>query len=274
MIKVIDTKSRNKTPMPVGTVRHILSPSNDATKVQVAIEEMDPGKEWRVPTSDKTQVVYLTEGSAEITYKKAVHQATRGCGVYLEPGEEATIKALGGRVVLLHVVVPKHTNKPLKRNGNEAPAGYFFNEIKLQALVDEKGIRTRTFWVNKETGLSGSWDMQIGRMLYGPKAYSPRHVHKATATNPTGAEHFYFIEKGTGEVLHDTGKLAIGPGNLIFIPAGEWHQLVASDTGLDYIEFQAPFDFATTMDQDPLGKNWYIQGTDDGTGHPKLWVQS
>ena len=45
-------------------------------------------------------------------------------------------------------------------------------------------------------------------------------------------------------------------------------------SGLDYIEFQAPFDFATTMDHDPQGKNWYIKGTDDGTGKPKLWVQS
>ena len=74
--------------------------------------------------------------------------------------------------------------------------------------------------------------------------------------------------------IHDAGTLPVGPGSLVLIPAGEWHQLVASDTGFDYIEFQAPFDFMTTMDHDPLGKNWYIKGTDDGTGKPKLWVQS
>jgi hypothetical protein len=60
----------------------------------------------------------------------------------------------------------------------------------------------------------------------------------------------------------------------VLIPAGEWHQLLASDTGFDYIEFQAPFDFATTMDHDPQGKNWYIKGTDDGTGQLKRWIQS
>ena len=70
------------------------------------------------------------------------------------------------------------------------------------------------------------------------------------------------------------GAVPVGPGSLVFIPAGEWHQLVASETGFDYIEFQAPFDFVTTMDHDPLGKNWYIKGTDDGTGTPKLWVHS
>ena len=73
---------------------------------------------------------------------------------------------------------------------------------------------------------------------------------------------------------HDTGSLPVGPGDLVLIPAGEWHQLIASESGFDYIEFQAPFDFATTMDHDPQGKNWYIKGTDDGTGKPKLWVQS
>jgi quercetin dioxygenase-like cupin family protein len=99
-------------------------------------------------------------------------------------------------------------------------------------------------------------------------------VHRASATSPVTPEHFYLIEKGTGEVKHDAGSFPVGPGSLVLIPAGEWHQLIASETGFDYIEFQAPFDFVTTMDHDPLGKNWYIKGTDDGTGKPKLWVQS
>jgi homogentisate 1,2-dioxygenase len=99
-------------------------------------------------------------------------------------------------------------------------------------------------------------------------------MHQASKTSPVTPEHFYLIEQGTGEVKHDAGSLAVGPGSLVLIPAGEWHQLLASETGFDYIEFQAPFDFSTTMDHDPLGKNWYISGTDDGTGKPKLWVQS
>jgi mannose-6-phosphate isomerase-like protein (cupin superfamily) len=141
-------------------------------------------------------------------------------------------------------------------------------------LIDEKRFRERTFWVNKETGLSGSWDLQLGRMLYAPHAHSPRHVHHASASGSITPEHFYLIESGVGEIKHDMGAIPVRAGHLVLIPAGEWHQLVASDTGFDYIEFQAPFDFVTTMDQDPLGKNWYIKGTDDGTGKPKLWVQS
>jgi mannose-6-phosphate isomerase-like protein (cupin superfamily) len=276
MIKVIDTEKKPRMPVADGQIRKILGPSEEKTRVQVAIEEVEAGKTCRIAVSDRTQLAYLLEGqNARITHKSAgktaEHTAQRRAGIYLEPGEEATVTASGSPLVLLLVTVPKHLGKPI---GNDAPTGYFFEEARLRSLVDEKRIRERTFWVNKETGLSGSWDLQIGRMAYAPHGHSPRHVHNASKTGSITPEHFYFIEKGRGEVKHDTGSLSVGPGSLVLIPAGEWHQLIASETGFDYIEFQAPFDFVTTMDQDPLGKNWYIKGTDDGTGKPKLWVQS
>ena len=276
MIKVIDVESKPRITTPEGHVRTILSPSEDGTRVQVAIQEVDARKSCRFGPSPSTHVVYILEGQdATVTHaaagKTAEHTAPRRAGVYLEPGEQATVAASGTPLVLLLVTVPKHTGKP---TGNEPAAGYFFEEGRLRSLIDEKQFRERTFWVNKETGLSGSWDLQLGRMRYAPHAHSPRHVHHASKTSSVTPEHFYFIEKGTGEVKHDTGSLPVGPGSLVFIPAGEWHQLIASESGFDYIEFQAPFDFVTTMDHDPLGKNWYIKGTDDGTGKPRLWVQS
>lgn len=276
MIRVIDIESKNRIAIPEGRVRNVLAPSEDGTRVHVAVKEVDPGKTCRIAPGDQTQVAYVLEGKdATITHSGSggttEHTTQRRTGVYLEPSEEASITASGTPLVILLVTVPKHTGKP---TDDPSPAGYFFEEAKLRALIDEKGFRERTFWVNKETGLSRSWDLQLGRMHYGPHAYSPRHVHNRSKTGTITPEHFYFIEKGTGEVKHDTGTLPVGPGSLVFIPAGEWHQLVASDTGFDYIEFQAPFDFVTTMDHDPLGKNWYIKGTDDGTGKPKLWVQS
>src|SRR5688572_25639056 len=276
MIKVINIESKARTPIAEGHVRNVLRPTDDGTRVHVAIEEVDPGKTCRLSASDKTQVAYILEGQdAKIAHtaagKTSEHTAQRRAGVYLEPGEEATVTAAGTPLVLLLVTVPKHTGKATV---SESPAGYFFVEAELRSLIDEKRFRERTFWVNKETGLSGSWDLQLGRMAYAPHAHSPRHVHHPSKTSPVTPEHFYLIEKGTGEVKHDTGSLPVGPGNLVLIPSGEWHQLLASDTGFDYIEFQAPFDFVTTMDHDPLGKNWYIKGTDDGTGKPKLWVQS
>jgi mannose-6-phosphate isomerase-like protein (cupin superfamily) len=276
MIKIISVENQPRVPVAEGHVRKVLGPSNEGTRVQVAIGEVDPGKTCRLPRSERTQVAYLLEGKdAKVVHtsagKTAEYTAQRRTGVYLEPGEEATVTASGTSLVLLLVNVPKHTGKA---TNNDSPTGYFFEEAKLRSLIDEKRFRERTFWVNKETGLSNSWDLQLGRMAYAPRAHSPRHVHQASKTSPVTPEHFYLIEKGTGEVKHDTGSLPVGPGSLVLIPAGEWHQLIASESGFDYIEFQAPFDFVTTMDHDPLGKNWYIKGTDDGTGKPRLWVQS
>ncbi|HEY7441513.1 MAG TPA: cupin domain-containing protein [Vicinamibacterales bacterium] len=276
MIKVIDIESQPRIPVAEGHVRQILGSSHEGTRVQIAVEEVNPGKTCRLSHSDRTQVAYILEGKdAKITHtaagKTADYPAGRRTGVYLEPGEEALVTASATPLVILRVTVPKHTGKP---TNNDSPTGYFFEESRLRSLVDEKRFRERTFWVNKETGLSGSWDLQLGRMRYAPNAHSPRHVHNPSKTSTIIPEHFYLIEKGTGEVKHDHGSLPVGPGSLVLIPSGEWHQLVASESGFDYIEFQAPFDFVTTMDHDPLGKNWYIKGTDDGTGQPKLWVQS
>ena len=276
MITVINIPSRTSASIPAGRVRTVLAPGEHGTRAEVAVIDIEPGKTHQLDRSGKTRVAYLLDGDASVTHASAgttaTHNAQRRAGIYLEPGEEASITASGSAAVnLLLVTVPKHAGKA---GGDQSPAGYFFEEARLRTLVDEKGFRRRTFWVNKETGLSGAWDLQLGRMNYAAHAHSPRHVHHASKTSTVVPEHFYLIEKGTGEVKHDTGSLPVGPGSLVLIPAGEWHQLLASETGFDYIEFQAPFDFVTTMDHDPLGKNWYISGTDDGTGKPKLWVQS
>lgn len=275
MIQVINVDTVTPTSAPGGTLRTIIGPSTHGTRVEVAIRDVEAGQTARLSPSDRTQTAYILDGQGATLARTAggktsTHQAPRRSGVYLEPGEEAAITAAASALTLLLVSVPRHTAKP----GAASPAGYFFEESALQSLLDERSMRERTFWVNKETGLSDSWDLQLGRMRYEPHAYSPRHVHSASATSPVAPEHFYLIERGTGEVKHDTGSLPLGPGSLVLIPAGDWHSLISSDSGFDYIEFQGPFDFATRMDVDALGKNWYIKGTDDGTGKPVRWVQS
>jgi mannose-6-phosphate isomerase-like protein (cupin superfamily) len=72
-------------------------------------------------------------------------------------------------------------------------------------------------------------------MAYALHAHSPRFFTTPRRPIPT-PEHFYLIEKGTGDVKHDTGS-SVGPG-MVLIPAGEWHQLIASESGFDYIEFR------------------------------------
>ena len=177
MIKVIDTGGRTRMPVAEGRIRKVLGPAEEQTRVEVAIEDVDAGKTCRFNASDRTQVAYILEGKdAKITHSKAgkntEYTAQRRVGIYLEPGEEATSAASGSPLVMLLVTVPKYGDKP---GAADSPAGYFFEEARLRSLIDEKGFRERTFWVNKETGRSGSWDLQIGRMAYAPHAHSPTH---------------------------------------------------------------------------------------------------
>src|SRR5262245_15059076 len=181
MIKVIDIEGQSRVPIPEGHIRNILGPADERTRAQVAIENVRPGGTCRLAPGDHTRVAYILEGEgATITHTaaggQARHDAARRTGIYLEPGEEAAITASATPLVLLLVTVPKHVGKG---GASAAPTGYFFEEARLRSLIDEKGFRERTFWVNKETGLSGSWDLQIGRMAYAPHAHSPRHVHRS-----------------------------------------------------------------------------------------------
>ena len=211
MITVINAETKPWTSIAEGRVRRILAPSEDGTRVHVAIEEVDRGKSCRLAPGDRTQIVYILEGKdATVTHTRAgdtaEYAAQRRTGVYLEPSESASVTASGGPLTLLLLTVPKHTGKP---TGSEPPVGYFFEEAQLRALVDEKRIRERTFWVNKETGLSGSWDLQLGRMYYAPNGYSPRHVHhqSKTSADHAGALLLHRIGHGRSEARqrHDSG---------------------------------------------------------------------
>ena len=115
---------------------------------------------------------------------------------------------------------------------------YVFKEEELPSLIDAKAMRERIFFVNKE--LAKIDDMLAGAFLF--------HHGKAT-------------------VESDEGVRAVGPGDMIFIPAEEKHRLRATEP-LFYFEFQAPNRFKTTI----------LEGTDadlrwerkDG----KVWIQS
>ncbi|MFN3746573.1 MAG: cupin domain-containing protein [Hyphomicrobiaceae bacterium] len=135
---------------------------------------------------------------------------------------------------------------------------YIFKEDELPALIDAKKARERIFFVNKD--LAKIDDMLAGVMHYKQDAASPLHLHK-------NCEHFYFIINGKATVESDEGVRAVGPGDMIFIPAEEKHRLRAT-TPLFYFEFQAPNRFQTTI----------LEGTDDDLRWEhrdgKVWMQS
>jgi mannose-6-phosphate isomerase-like protein (cupin superfamily) len=133
---------------------------------------------------------------------------------------------------------------------------YIFKEDELPSLIDAKAARERIFFVNKE--LANIDDMLAGVMHYKQGAASPLHLHK-------NCEHF--IINGKATVESDDGIRAVGPGDMIFIPAEEKHRLRAT-TPLFYFEFQAPNRFKTTI----------LEGTDDDLRWERkdgrVWIQS
>ncbi|MBK7333478.1 MAG: cupin domain-containing protein [Betaproteobacteria bacterium] len=66
---------------------------------------------------------------------------------------------------------------------------------------------------------------------------SPYHYHK-------NCEHFYFIMEGQATVGTPEGVTEVGPGDMVFIPAGEKHRL-RSITSLFYFGVPAPNRFQT-----------------------------
>ena len=135
---------------------------------------------------------------------------------------------------------------------------YIFKESELPSLVSVVPGRERIFFVNQE--LASIDDMLAGVMHYKKGAASPLHLHK-------NCEHFYFIISGKATVESDEGIRAVGPGDLIFIPAEEKHRLRATEP-LFYFEFQAPNRFKTTI----------LEGTDDDLRWERkdgrVWVQT
>src|SRR6185295_17829120 len=133
VIRVIDIESKPSKRVPEGHVRNVLDPSEDGTRVHVAIKDIAPGETSRIAAGDRTQVVYILEGQdARVIHTKggaaAERVAQRRSGVYLEPGEEARVTASGTPLKLLLVTVPKHTGKA---GAVPSPAGYFFEEAQL-----------------------------------------------------------------------------------------------------------------------------------------------
>jgi mannose-6-phosphate isomerase-like protein (cupin superfamily) len=135
---------------------------------------------------------------------------------------------------------------------------YIFHQDELPRLLSKVPGRERIFFVNKE--LAGMDDMLAGVMYYKQGASSPYHCH-------ANCEHFYFILDGGGTVETPEGVQAVGPGDMIFIPADDKHRLRAT-APLFYFEFQAPNRFKTTiLDGTPDDLLWERK---DG----KVWVQS
>src|SRR2546426_990487 len=148
-ITVIDTNHRRRDSSPAGTVRQIITSDDGAKSVRAAIHEIEPGKSFELQSENRSHLLYVIEGDGgQFSFKGSKYGAKIGTGLYLEPGEKATVSAGTVKLSLLQLHVPKHTGKP----ANTTATSYYFDEDKLQSLISAGRTRIRSFWVNKETG--------------------------------------------------------------------------------------------------------------------------
>jgi len=62
MIRVINIQAAPATPTAEGSVRTVLSQASDGTRVEVAVNEIDPGRSLHLEPGPRTRVAYLLEG--------------------------------------------------------------------------------------------------------------------------------------------------------------------------------------------------------------------
>src|SRR5262245_16489425 len=93
-INVIDTNNRNKETVSAGTVRQIITANDGAKEVRAAIHEIESGKSIDFESGNRSHLLYVIHGSGgKFSFKGSTHAADMGAGVYLEPGEKATVSA-------------------------------------------------------------------------------------------------------------------------------------------------------------------------------------
>ncbi|HTI67074.1 MAG TPA: AraC family ligand binding domain-containing protein [Caulobacteraceae bacterium] len=103
----IDTNVLPRVKTPQGQMTEVLNEHLAGAKnVNGALRWLDGGEAFDATASNKHQLLYLMEGAARISLDGKDYDVTKGCGVYLEPSETATIKAVGEPVKLFHLVVP------------------------------------------------------------------------------------------------------------------------------------------------------------------------
>ncbi len=105
----IDTNTLPRLQTPQGEVTEVLNNALQGAKnVLGTLRWLQPGEHFKAEPQDKHQLIYLMEGSGNISLDNKDYDVPRGAGVYLGPSETATIKAsTGDTVKLFHLIVPQ-----------------------------------------------------------------------------------------------------------------------------------------------------------------------
>jgi quercetin dioxygenase-like cupin family protein len=79
-----------------------------AHNVHGSVRWLKAGESFEPQSADRHQLVYLMDGKGSIRLDARSYDVERGAGVYLGPGETATIRpADGSSLKLFHLIVPQ-----------------------------------------------------------------------------------------------------------------------------------------------------------------------
>ncbi len=81
----------------------------------------------------------------------------------------------------------------------------------------------------------GAKHVTFNYIRYKPNAEFPQHVHDES-------EDVFFVLEGTGWLKEGEKLTPIGPGDVVFVPAGERHGTVAGPDGMLVVSCQGPPD--------------------------------
>ena len=82
---------------------------------------------------------------------------------------------------------------------------------------------------------TGARHVTFNYISYKPDAEFPQHIHDES-------EDVFFVLEGSGWFQEDKKRTPIGPGDVVFVPAGEQHGTVAGPDGMLVISCQGPPD--------------------------------
>jgi quercetin dioxygenase-like cupin family protein len=82
---------------------------------------------------------------------------------------------------------------------------------------------------------TGARHVTFNYIRYEPGAEFPQHVHETS-------EDVFFVLEGTGWFKEGEKLTPIGPGDVVFVPAGERHGTVAGPEGMLVVSCQGPPD--------------------------------
>ncbi|MHA1833631.1 MAG: cupin domain-containing protein [Candidatus Baldrarchaeia archaeon] len=102
---------------------------------------------------------------------------------------------------------------------------FSYREVKAEEVTEEGAAKTKIRWLIDEKTGAKNFFMRMFEVE--PGGYTPLHMHPW--------EHEIFILEGEGTVVGEEGERKVGPGDVIFIPPNEKHQL--KNTGNQKFKF-------------------------------------